>query len=110
MPFVNDKLVKKFYQECGEDEAKKGKHCGRVDPVLKLWHKCPVMMTDNLDVPNGKANGTRLTVEKVLLKPGETSFSVTIGEGESECKVQAVFASQVQQLVLQHEKEDINPR
>ena len=30
----------------------------RVDPVIKLYKKCPMMLTENADVPNGQANGS----------------------------------------------------
>jgi hypothetical protein len=106
VPLVNQKLMKTFCQECGENDAFTGKRNPRADPVLKLWHGCPVMMTSNLNVASGQASGSRLTVEQVLLKPGETTFEVNLGA----VKVRGVRESQVDHLVLKHQNEDIKPK
>lgn len=107
-PMTNKHLCKKFYEECGETEISNSKDQRiRADPVLKLWTACPVMMTENEDVKNGKANGTRLRVKRVVLKPGEQTFQVELQKG---LKVSAVFASQVDYLLVRHENEDVVPQ
>jgi hypothetical protein len=40
----------RFWQNCGEDDAKTGKMLGRMDPVLKCYPNCPQMITFNQDV------------------------------------------------------------
>jgi hypothetical protein len=49
----------RFWQNCGEDDAKTGKMLGRMDPVLKCYPNCPQMITFNQDVLKGEANGSR---------------------------------------------------
>ena len=54
--YVTDVSMKKyFYEKCGESDCMyaKTKH---IDLVLKLYYNCPLMMIENTDVPNGKAN------------------------------------------------------
>ena len=93
-----------FWENCGEDDVHLKK--GRVDPALKLFHNCPVMLTTNDNVKAGKANGTRARVDHVLLKQGEKPFEVVV----DECIVPAVFASQVEHVELRHENKDIDPQ
>jgi hypothetical protein len=40
------------------------------DPLLKLFHRVPMMLTENEDVPKGIANGTIGELMKVILKQG----------------------------------------
>ena len=97
----------KFWENCGEDDVEcKDKRKGRVDPVLKLFRNCPIMLTANDDVKAGKANGTRALVDHVDLKPGENHFNVSI----DGCVVPAVFALQVRRVHLKHENKKILPR
>jgi hypothetical protein len=44
----------RFWQNCGEDDAKTGKMLGRMDPVLKCYPNCPQMITFNQDVLKGR--------------------------------------------------------
>jgi hypothetical protein len=54
-----------FHAHCGEDACKIPKQDGgRVDPVLKLYPGCPVMLTENKDVSNGQVNGSRVSLEQ----------------------------------------------
>ena len=96
-----------FWQNCGEDDvACRDKKNGRVDPALKLFRDCPVMLTTNDDVKSGKANGTRAYVDHVLLKRGEHHFDIVI----DDCIVPAIFASQVEHVQLRHENKTIQPQ
>ena len=68
-PFTKEK---KFWANVGESDCKCGQGQGRIDPVLKLYKNIPLMMTINTNVSKGQANGTRLTLKKVLLKQGQS--------------------------------------
>ena len=67
VPFRNSHA---FWETCGEDDVKTSKMQGQMDPVLKLYCKCHVMLSFNKDVRQGQANGTQAEVEIVILKPG----------------------------------------
>jgi hypothetical protein len=103
IPFLN---CKKFWEKCGEDDVKIPRGTGRMDPVLKLYRDCPVMLPANTDVSNGQANGTRATFQKVVLKPGEEPHHVLL---DDTVPVPAVLASQVSYIVLHHSNERIRP-
>jgi hypothetical protein len=105
--YVAVKKRQNFWQNCGEDEVRcKDRSNGRVDPALKLFYSCPVMLTANDDVKRGRANGTRARVEHVVLKHGETHFYIDL----DGCIVPAVFASQVERVQLKHENTSIQPQ
>jgi hypothetical protein len=104
--YIAVKQRRNFWQNCGEDDvACKDKKAGRVDPALKLFRNCPVMLTANDDVKAGKANGTRAYVNQVVLKRGENHFDITL----DGCIVPAVFASQIDHVELTHENKSIQP-
>ena len=94
-----------FYETLSEDEVKVKKFQPRLDPVLKLFRDCPMMLTHNKAVEAGQANGTCASLEQVVLRQGETAFVVTLDDGS---KVNAVFTSQVESLVLRHANNDID--
>jgi len=103
-PLRNKKF---FWEGCGESHMILGSRTSeRVDPVLKLFYKCEVMMTNNEEVRAGKANGTTALVKRVKLKRGESFFYVTVGA----VRVKAALASSVKEVLLQHINEDITPR
>jgi hypothetical protein len=54
-----------FYCNCGEDACTTGDMTsGRVDPVLKIYPGCPMMLTENKDIySNGQANGSRVCLK-----------------------------------------------
>jgi hypothetical protein len=96
-----------FYAHCGEDACKTKKlDGGHVDPVLKLYPGCPVMLTENKDVSNGQANGSRVSLQKVTFKHRETHFPVKFACGNI---IQGYFACQVLSLLLLHEVDNIAP-
>ena len=79
---------------------------GRVDPVLKLHTGCPLMFTENSDVLNGQANGSRVRLEKIWLHPGERTFPVTLHCG---AVVNGAMASQISCLEVKHVNPDMKP-
>jgi hypothetical protein len=95
-----------FWQHCGEDDVKLPRGAGRMDPVLRLYRNCRVMLPTNTDVSNGQANGTQATFEKVVLKPGQQFQNVLL---DGTIPVPAVLASQVSYIVLRHSNDRIRP-
>ena len=49
------KCLKSFWENCGEDDIKLAKGRGRMDPLLKLYEGCPVMLPVNNNVKDGQA-------------------------------------------------------
>ena len=80
-----------------------------MDPVLKLFPGCQMMMTSNDDVGNGQANGTQATAQKLFLKAGEHAQEIGIVVRGKLVFVQAVFASQVDHLLLRHNNKKVLP-
>jgi hypothetical protein len=95
-----------FWEDCGEDDIKVNRQ-KRMDPLLRIYRGCCVLLTENRDVSNGIANGTQARVVEVVLKPNVVPFYVSINE---EIQVQAVFASQVDRVELEHVNDRIHPR
>ena len=60
----------------------------------------------NISVNQGQANGTQAEVQKVILHPGVQPQTVLLG---GSVPVAAVFASQVERIVLKHSNERIHP-
>ena len=98
-----------FWSNCGENDAKveTGKAKPRIDPVLKLYPNCPLMLTENKDVSNGQANGSRVFLKKVHVRSGIRPMLVKMKNG---AVVRAYKASEVRCIELEHELEDIEPR
>ena len=72
---------------------------GRMDPVLRLYKGCRLMLPCNNNVTSGQANGTQATLETIVLKPGETTQEVLL---DNQIPVAAVSADRVKHLVLRH--------
>ena len=108
VPVTSNEMKRIFYTTVGEDGCKipKSVFKNRVDPVLKLYHGCPMMHTENTDVSNGQANGTRTFLEKVIPKIGEQPFVVELACGT---KVWGLLASQVKCIRVRHVAKDIKP-
>ena len=104
VPFRN---CHSFWESCGEDDVKTARMTGRMDPVLRIYHKCRVMLGFNKDVKDGQANGTQAEVQKVILKPGVVPQTMMLG---GRIPVAAVRASQVEKLTLHHCNDRIQPR
>jgi 6-pyruvoyl-tetrahydropterin synthase len=66
-----------FFQECNEsvniDSNKK-----RADPFLCLYSGCDVMISGNIDVANGIANGTTARFRQAILKEGATPSPIQV--------------------------------
>jgi hypothetical protein len=97
--FVDFSLATYFYQNCSESDTDTYRGA-KVDPVLKLYKSCQVMFTQNIDVPNGLANGTQATVDNIHLKPGAQPFPMKLLN--KELSIQCVFASDVDYISLLH--------
>ena len=104
VPIKSNSVKKYFYENCGESCLKLQR--GRCDSVLKLYPDCPLMYSLNSDVSNGEANGSRVSLQHINVKPGERCFIVRLKCG---VYVRAYFASQVHSLLVKHEKQDIVP-
>jgi len=102
VPFQN---CHTFWEGCGEDDVKLSTN-ERMDPVLKLFKGCKLMMTYNKDVGKGQANGTQADLEKIVLKLDVEPQVVLIS---GKIPVRAVRASQVDHIVLHHSNDRINP-
>ncbi len=79
------------WQNCTESSCKYKHSTERIDPVLKLYHKMPIMLSENFDVESGIANGTTGTLEKIVLKNDSTIQEILV----DDIPVQSIFASQV---------------
>jgi hypothetical protein len=95
-----------FWESCGEDDVKLPQQEGRMDPVLRLYKSCPLMLPSNKNVAGGQAKGTQATLQKVVLKRGQQPRTVKL---RGELPVMAVYASQVEHLVLAHCNGRIHP-
>lgn len=93
------KYPKLIWELCGEDDIKITQRQGRMDPMLKLYIGCPIMIPHNINVAEGIANGTQCILKRIVLKQHTNIQNVTI---ENEIIVQAVFASDVEYIILQH--------
>lgn len=78
-----------------------------MDPVIKAYIDAPFMMSKNLDVGNGQANGTCAKVKSITMKCGEQPFELELENGTT---IFAAFASQVASMQMEHENPDIVPR
>ena len=95
-PFHNQKI---FWENCGEDDIKfPREHNGRMDPLLKLYKGCQLMLVFNNYVRHGEANGTTVTLISICLKPNIIPVQIIIGK----LSVKAIHASQVVSIVLKH--------
>ena len=82
------------------------KECnGRMDPLLKLYKGCQLMLVFNNNVRHGEANGTTVTLISICLKPNIIPIQIIIGK----LPVKAVYASQVVSIVLKHNNPKIIP-
>ena len=104
IPFTNCRV---FWENCGEDDVNVTGRRGRMDPALKLYRDCPVMLPLNINVSAGQANGTQALVKKIVLKPGVQPSQTKIG---TDVLLPVVTASQVSHVVLEHCNKRIRPR
>ena len=76
-----------------------------MDPLLKLYKGCQLMLVFNNIVRCGEANGTTVTIISVCSKPNIIPIQIII----SKLPVKAVYASQVISIVLKHHNPKIIP-
>jgi hypothetical protein len=95
-----------FWTNCGEDDIKLPRGSGRMDPLLKLYRGCRLMLPSNSNVKEGQANGTQVTVEKVVLKAGEQPKEILL---DGTIPIASVSASQISYIVLLHSNTRIVP-
>ena len=102
-PFHNWKI---FWENCGEDDIKFPKERnGRMDPLLKLYKCCQLMLVFNNNVRRGEANRTTVTLISICLKPNIIPIQILI----SKLPVKAIYGSQVVSLVLKHNNPKLIP-
>ena len=76
-----------------------------MDPLLKLYKGCQLILVFNNNVRNGEANRTTVTLIRVCLKPNIVPIQIIIGK----LPVKAICASQVVSIVLKHNNPKIIP-
>ena len=103
IPFHNSRS---FWENCGEDNVKPPAGASRMDPVLRLYHGCRVMLPTNENVQDGKANGSQAIFQKVVLKPEVVPRKVFIAPNVS---VNSIFAREVAHVVLKHCNNRVQP-
>ena len=102
-PFHNWKI---FWENCGEDDIKFPRECnGRMDPLLKLYKGCQLMLVFNNNVRCREANRTTVTLISICLEPNIVPIQIII----SKLPVKVIYASQVVSIVLKHNNPKITP-
>ena len=76
-----------------------------MDPLLKVYKGCQLMLVFNNNVRRGEANRTTVTLISICLKPNIIPIQILIGK----LPVKAVYASQVVSIVLKHNNPKIIP-
>ena len=76
-----------------------------MDPLLKLYEGCQLMLVFNNNVRHGEANGTTVTLISICLKPNIVPIQIIIGK----LPVKTIYASQVVSIVLKHNNPKIIP-
>jgi hypothetical protein len=106
-PFRN---VMAYWEHCREDDVKVPCSDGRMDPVLRLYHSCRFMLPVNSNVNEGQANGSQVTLEKVVLKPNVQPKSVMIGKNISVLQAARTSQAQVDHIVVRHTNDRVKPQ
>ncbi len=97
---------KMVHSKCGDDNVQCGnkQNIIRVDPCLKLFKGCPIMVSTNDNKNLGAVKGTTAKFLGVKLKRGK-SPKVEIWNGY---KVHTVEAHDVQFILCEHTKKNVN--
>ena len=103
IPF-NNKI--KFWTTCAENDIKLPRGRGRLDPVLKIYKGCKVMLTTNIDVKNGQANGTQALIDSVQLKENATLTKTNI---KNDLYLPSISSLHIDYITLKHENKKIKP-
>jgi len=101
----SNSVLKQFWTTIGEAGA--SSDMKRVDPCLKLYPGCPMMFTENLSVTNGQANGSRVNLLNVNIKPGEQYIPIKL---ECGATIRGYKANQISSLRVKHEVDDMCPQ
>lgn len=105
--FVPLKSKKFFFENCGESSIRmKTKGLGRLDPVLKLYIGCPLMLTSNDCIELGIANGSLVTVDKIVFHDNQMPTTIILNNGITVMKADS---NQIKYIRLRHTSCDINP-
>ena len=97
VPFNNNM---KFWTTCAENDIKLPRGRGRLDPVLKIYKGCRVMLTTNIDVKNGQANGTQALIDSVQLKENATLTKTNI---KNDLYLPSISSLHIDHITLKHE-------
>ena len=95
---LDDGDIAHIMSSCGDNRVREGtsQQSGNfVDPLLKLYHKAPLMLVKNEDVPNGHANDTRVLLESVVLAPNPPIQHALV-DGKRIRQVQATDVLQIE--------------
>ena len=103
IPFNN---ITKFWTTCSENDIKLSRGKGRLDPVLKIYIGCRVMLTTNINVKNGQANGTQAFIDHVKLKENATLAKTNIG---NNLYIPSISSLHIDYITLIHENKKILP-
>ena len=76
-----------------------------MDPLLKLYKGCQLMLVFNNNVRHGEANRTTVTLISICLKPNIVPIQLIIGK----LPVKDIYASQVVSIVLKRNNPKIIP-
>jgi len=97
---------KLIQNKCGDDNVQSGngQNIIRVDPCLKLFNGCPIMISTNEHKKIGAVKGTTAKFKGVQLKQGKTS-QIELWNG---FKVQTVNANDVQFILCEHYKKNLD--
>jgi len=97
-----------FWEGCGEDNVKTPEKDtkGHMDPVLRLYHLCCVMLPSNMDVDSRHANGTQALVQKVFEAWRDTRHIMLGGT----VPINAILARQVAHIELKHCNDQVEPQ
>jgi hypothetical protein len=94
---VKDKET--FWTECSKDDIKfPGSTSLRINSMLKLCSGCPNMVSENIHVRAGVANGAQATFQSLVLKHGDTVSRTAVDGTGINCE----FASQGSHPLLKH--------
>jgi hypothetical protein len=102
----SDMCHKMVQSKCGDDNVQcgNGQNIIQVDPCLKVFYGCPIMVSTNDNKNMGAVKGTTATFKGVMLKQNH-SKKVEIWNGY---KVNTVEANDVEFLLCEHSKKAIN--